>query len=107
MISGVSRSGSTLTNKPLQFVAIWPSNFLAQLGQRGGANIRALRVPEKHHHQLASKVGQLAGLAVVVGQRGTIGVVGPVRSMPEKAGLDSDIHKAAIELAAIAYPATF
>ena len=49
---------------------------LGQLLHGGGANVRALGEPEKHHHDLASKVFEVAWLAIVVGQGQVAGVLG-------------------------------
>jgi diguanylate cyclase (GGDEF)-like protein len=55
----------------LHLVAVRPQQLLRlrDLGHRGRADVRALRVAEEHHHHLAGEVLDAARLAVGVGQR--------------------------------------
>jgi hypothetical protein len=82
----------------LQFAAIRAQGFLhlGQLGQGGGAHIRALGVAEEQRHHLALEVLQAAGLAVVVGQLEILGIVGAgdVHRLELRLGLRTSTQKA-------------
>ena len=69
--SGVSRSGSTVTNSTCTRSRVGAEHLhrLGERRERRRADVGALREAEEHDDRLAAEVGERARLAVVVGQR--------------------------------------